>query len=92
MRGETQRSGRQTERVGWRKNGNREWEQWESEKVKGRGGGREGGKTHASHPAVRGECFSKLGADVGRLGVFIDLQGFNPQYWPKPLVEGCEPT
>lgn len=37
MRGETQRSGRQTERVRWRKNGNRECEQWESEKVKGRG-------------------------------------------------------
>lgn len=54
--------------------------------MKGEGG--EGEKTHASHPAVRGECFSKLGADVGLLGVFIDLQGFNPQYWPKPLVQG----
>lgn len=54
--------------------------------MKGEGGGAE--KTQASHPAVRGECFSKLCADTGLLGVFIDLQGFNPLYWPKPLVQG----
>lgn len=46
-------------------------------------------KTHARYPAVRGECSSWLDADAGLLGVFIDLQGFNPQYWPKPLAEGC---
>lgn len=47
------------------------------------------GKTHVSRPAVRGECDSWLGADAGLLGVFIDSQDFNPQYWPKPLAEGC---
>lgn len=46
-------------------------------------------KTHASYPAVRGVCSSWLDGDVGLLGVFIDLQCFNPQYWPKPLAEGC---
>lgn len=46
-------------------------------------------KTDASHPAARGERNSWPGSDVGLLGVFIDLQDFNPQYWPKPLAEGC---
>lgn len=90
MMGETQRSGRQTERVSLRKNRNRKREQWESEKLRETVKAREKrGKTHASHPAARGECNSWLGADVGLLGVFIDLQGFNPQYWPKPLAKGC---
>lgn len=46
-------------------------------------------KTHASRPAV--SC-RWLGPDVGLLGVFIELEGFNPQYWLKPLAEGSKPT
>lgn len=27
-------------------------------------------------------------AETGAQSVFIGLQDFNPQYWPKPLAEG----
>lgn len=73
-------------------------EQREPEKLKDKGDKvkaserQKRGKAHASRPAVRGECNSWLGADAGLLDVFIDLQGFNPQYWPKPLAEGSQPT
>lgn len=48
----------------------------------------EKGKPWASPPVGRGYCYSWLGADTGAQSVFIGLQDFNPQYWPKPLAEG----
>ncbi len=92
MRGETRRSGRQTGNESWGKNRNTKTEQLQFEKIKVKVKAREKqkrGKTHASCPAVRGERSSWQGADTGLLGVFIDVHGFNPQYWPKPLAEGC---
>lgn len=47
----------------------------ESERRRGVGEGG-GGNTCQPSRSERGECFSKLGADVGLLGVFIDLPGF----------------
>lgn len=93
MRVEIQRSWRQTERVSSGEKRNRKREQWESEKPRETVGARvKRGETDASHPAARSECNSWPGADAGLLGVFIDLQDFNPQYWPKLLAEGCWPT
>lgn len=80
----------QRQRLTWWKNrkrgrwgcvGNWEWRQ-EVEK----------GKPYASPPAGRGERKSWLGADTGAQSVFIDLQDFNPQYWPKPPAEGWQPS
>lgn len=53
--------------------------------------GVEKGKPCASPPAGRSKSNSWLAADTGAQSVFIGLQDFNPQYWPKPLAEGWQP-
>lgn len=61
---------------------------WETE----RDGGNKSEKRKNRCQSSSSECNSWPGADAGLLGVFIDLQDFNPQYWPKLLAEGCWPT
>lgn len=85
MKGETQRGGRQTGIVRWWKNGNRIESSGSLRKWKEMG---EEEKTQANHPAVRGECFRKLCADAGLLGVFIDLQDFKSSVLAKAPSTG----
>lgn len=89
MRGEIRGEGDKQTVCWWK---NRKWKKEKRVREQLRGKARNGKrKPCACPPAWRSKSNSWLAADTGAQGVFIGLQDFNPQYWPKPLAEGWQP-